>query len=111
MGRERPLAGIPYTPERECQEAQDYFDQISIIDQLVADNLDGEHIAAQYRHNSRVKGRPEFRVGDLVWVMKQKPIGGSKRRLIGSDPPPFSHEQARIALPFHQRRVKPGQST
>ncbi len=24
MGRERPLAGIPYTPERECQEAQDY---------------------------------------------------------------------------------------
>ncbi len=43
-GRERPLAGIPYTPERECIEAQDYFDQISEIDQLVADNLDGEHI-------------------------------------------------------------------
>jgi hypothetical protein len=78
MGRERPLAGIPYTPERECIEAQDYFDQISEIDQLVADNLDGEHIMAQHRHNSRIRGRPEFRVGDLVWVMKQKPIGGLK---------------------------------
>ncbi len=44
MGRERPIAGIPYNPERECIEAQDYFDQISEIDQLVADNLDGEHI-------------------------------------------------------------------
>ncbi len=74
MGREHPLAGIPYTPERECQEAQDYFDQISIIDQLVADNLDGEHNAAQYRQNSRVKDRPEFRVCDLVWVMKKSKL-------------------------------------
>ena len=66
MGRERPLAGIPNTPERECLEAQDYFDQNAEIDQMVADNLDGEHFMAQYRHNSRLKGRPEFRVGDLV---------------------------------------------
>ncbi len=66
MGRERPLAGIPYTPERECIEAQNYFDQISEIDQLVADNLDGKHLMAQHRHNSRIKGRPDFRVGDLV---------------------------------------------
>ncbi len=54
MVRERPLAGIPYTPERKCQEAQDYFDQISNIDQLVGDNLVGEHIMAQHRHNTRV---------------------------------------------------------
>jgi hypothetical protein len=33
---------------------------------------------AQHRHNSRIKGRPEFRVGDLVWAMKQKPTGGLK---------------------------------
>ncbi len=57
MGRKRPLAGIPYTPERECIEAQDFFDQITNIDQLVANNLDGEHIMALHRHNSRIKGR------------------------------------------------------
>ena len=55
MGRERPLAGLPYTPDRECQEAQDYFDQIKDLDKLVADNLDSEHNMAQSRHNARVR--------------------------------------------------------
>ena len=56
----------------ECQEAQDYFDQIEDLDKLIADNLDSEHNMAQSRHNALVRSRPEFKVGDLVWVMKPK---------------------------------------
>jgi hypothetical protein len=37
MGRERPLAGIPYNPTREYIEAQDFFDKNSEIDQSVAE--------------------------------------------------------------------------
>jgi hypothetical protein len=86
MGRERPLAGLPYTPDRECQEAQDYFDQIEELDRLVADNLDSEHNMAQSRHNARIRSRPEFKVGDLVWVMKPKPIGGHKTQTYWTGP-------------------------
>ncbi len=110
MGRYRPLAGIPYTPEREIIEAQDFFDQISEFDQLVADKLDSEHIMAQHRHKSRIKSRLEFRVGDLVWVMKQKPIGGLKHRYIGMDPPPPYLDRAKTALPSYRKKVSPGQS-
>ncbi len=78
MGRDRPLAGIPYTPERNCPEAQDYFDHIKKIDKLVAANLNQGHQKTLDRHNSQIKSRPEFQVGDMVWVMKQKPIGGHK---------------------------------
>ncbi len=78
MGRDRPLAGIPYTPERNFPEAQDYFDHIEKIDKLVAENLNQGHQQTKDRHNSQIKSRPEFQVGDMVWVMKPKPIGGQK---------------------------------
>jgi hypothetical protein len=28
MGRDRPLAGLPYTPERECLDAHEYFNHL-----------------------------------------------------------------------------------
>ncbi len=40
---------------------------------MVADNVDGEYIMAQHRHNSRFKGRPDLPVGDLVWLTNQRP--------------------------------------
>ncbi len=78
MGRDRPLAGIPYTPERNCPKAQDYFDHIEKIDKLVAANLNQGHQQTQDPHNSQIKSRPEFQVGDMVWAMNPKPIGGHK---------------------------------
>ncbi len=78
MGRDRPLAGIPYTPERNCPVAQDYFNHIKKIDKLVAENLNQVHQQTQDWHNSQHKSRPEFQVGDMLWVMKLKPIGGHK---------------------------------
>ena len=78
LGRERPLTGLPYSPERESQEAQDYFDHIEAVDQLVAVHLNKRHQKTQERHDAKIRARPEFQVGDLVWIMKPKPIGGHK---------------------------------
>jgi hypothetical protein len=33
---------------------------------------------AQRRHNAGIKKRPAFYVGDRVWIMKPKPVGGHK---------------------------------
>ncbi len=78
LGRERPLTGLPYSPERESQEAQDYLDHIEAVDQLVAEHLKKRHQKTQERHDAKIKARPEFQVGDLVWIMKPKPIRGHK---------------------------------
>ena len=43
LGRERPLTGLPYSPEWESQEAQDYFDHIESVDQLVAAHFNKRH--------------------------------------------------------------------
>ncbi len=51
MGRDRPLARIPYIPERDCPEDQDYFDHMEKIDKLMAANLNQGHQQTQYRHN------------------------------------------------------------
>jgi hypothetical protein len=78
MGRDRPLAGLPYTPERECLDAHDYFNHLEELDSVVADQLDGDHLMAQRRHNAGIKKRPAFYVGDQVWIMKPKLVGGHK---------------------------------
>ncbi len=36
FGRDRSLAGIPYTPPRECEDAQNFFLHMKRIDKVVA---------------------------------------------------------------------------
>jgi hypothetical protein len=55
MGRDRPLAGLLYTPEWECLDAHDYFNHLEELDSVVADQLDGDHLMAQRRHNAESK--------------------------------------------------------
>jgi hypothetical protein len=78
MGRKRPLAGLPYTPEQDCLEAHDYFNHLEELDSMVADQLDGNHLVVQRRHNAGIKKQPAFYVGDRVFIMKPKPVGGHK---------------------------------
>ncbi len=44
MGRDRHLAGLLYKPERECLDAQEYFNHLEKLDSMVADHLDGDHL-------------------------------------------------------------------
>ncbi len=78
MSRDRPLPVILYSPERNCLEALNYFDHIEKIDKLVAANLNLGHQQTQDRHNSQIKSRTNFQVGDMVWLMNPKPAGGHK---------------------------------
>jgi len=76
FGRDRPLAGLPYTPERECLEAKVFFDHIEHVDRLDAERLNQAHAQAQQRHNDKIRLRPAFQVDDLVLVAKPKQVGG-----------------------------------
>ncbi len=60
----------------ECLDAHDYFNHLEELHSMVADKLDGDHLMAQ--HNAGIKKRPAFYVGDRVWIMKPKPVGGYK---------------------------------
>ncbi len=64
MDRERPIAGIPCTPEQECLETHDYFNHLEELDLMVADQLDEDHLMALRRHNGGIKKRSAFYVGD-----------------------------------------------
>ncbi len=46
----------------------------------MAANLNQCHQQTQDRHNSQIKSRPDFHLGDMVWLMKPKPIGCHKTR-------------------------------
>ena len=78
FGRERNLAGLPFTPERLCPEAQAHFDHLEEMDKAIARHMNDKHKLEQDRHNSKVKDRMSFRVGDQVWLQKPRQVGGPK---------------------------------
>jgi hypothetical protein len=43
FGRDRPMAGIPYTPPKECESAQQFFSKMAHIDRAVAKLLNDIH--------------------------------------------------------------------
>ena len=43
FGRERTVQGIPYTPERECEDAEQFFSRMEQIDHLVSRALEKAH--------------------------------------------------------------------
>jgi len=51
FGRERPLAGIPYSPPRECEDACQFFKRMEEIDRQVAEVLNEVHAAQARRVN------------------------------------------------------------
>jgi hypothetical protein len=75
FGRERPLAGVPYTPPRECEDAQQFFKRMSAIDRLVADNLNRLHEAQARRINQGRKEMEPLQVGDLIWYKRPENSG------------------------------------
>jgi transposase InsO family protein len=59
FGRDRPLAGIPYSPERECEDALEFFRRMERIDRMVSSHLGALHAQAVAAHNQgREKGLP-----------------------------------------------------
>ena len=74
FGRERAVAGLPYTPPKMCEGAQSFFDRMDMIDREVARVLNTTHFKKQEWFN---KGRSEgkvYAVGDKVWVLRPREV-------------------------------------
>ena len=75
FGRDRPLAGTPYTPPRECEDAQQFFKRMSDIDRHVAETLNGLHVMQAERINQNRKDMPPLKVGDKIWYRRPENSG------------------------------------
>ena len=75
FGRERPLAGRPYTPPRECEDAQQFFKRMAEIDRKVADTLNRTHEQQAQRVNRDRKEMEPLKVGDVIWYKRPENSG------------------------------------
>ena len=76
--RARALAAIPYGIVMEAQEPLEYFEHMDFLDKNIAEKLNAEHKKIADSINAHRRTKKPFAVGDWVWHLKPKPIGGMK---------------------------------
>ena len=86
FGRERSLAGLPWSPVRWCSEAESFFDAMRDIDEKVAKLLNEEHAKVARRVNANRGPGPVYHIGDWVWYLRPKSVGGTKLRTYWQGP-------------------------
>ena len=68
--RPRPLANLPYSPPKECEDAIQFFIRMREIDIRVADVLNELHENTMLRRSAK-KGKPKpFAPGDKCWYRR-----------------------------------------
>jgi hypothetical protein len=77
FGRNRPMAGIPYQPPRECEEANVFFSRMHNIDLKVAKTLNALHAKQTEVANRRRYTMEPLKPGDKVWY-RRPPNSGNK---------------------------------
>ena len=78
FGRERPMAGLPHTPQRLCVDAVAFHERMVALDAKIAKDLNDLHQRNARAYNSTIPDRPRFQPGDRVWVLRPKHVGGHK---------------------------------
>ena len=78
FGRQRAHAGLPWSLPRECPDAVEFLDHMREIDFHVALLLNMEHEKVARRVNRGRDAGPKFTVGDWVWQMRPREVGGMK---------------------------------
>jgi hypothetical protein len=78
FGRDRNVTGIPFRTENECEDARDFVNRMEEMDKKVSQILAERHRKAQESMNKKRKTRPAFLVGDQVWYLRPKGVGGNK---------------------------------
>ena len=106
FGRERAMAGLPWSPARECPEAREFFDRMQLIDQSVANALNEAHEALAEKVNSHRRERPPYEVGEWVWYLRPKSVGGAKLQSWWQGP---FKVQARVGHSSYRLRTPQGQ--
>jgi hypothetical protein len=75
FGRERPLAGCPYSPPKECEDAIVFFQHMREIDEKVATELNRKHRVEESRVNATRKELHPLIVGTKVWYRRPENSG------------------------------------
>ena len=75
FGRHRPLAGVPYAPPVESEDANKFFERQREVDRMVAEHLNRVHEKqAAATNKGRVSGEL-FLVGEKVWYLRPENSG------------------------------------
>ena len=77
FGRPRNLAALPWTPGKS-EGAHEFFDRMEELDAKIALEREVAHEVIEKRFNERVRGRPPHMVGDYVYYLKPRSVGGVK---------------------------------
>ena len=70
FGRERAVQGIPFLPQRQCEDAVLFIDRMNRMQTDIAQAIMAHHKSQAQARNSHRVDREEYQVGDLVWVLK-----------------------------------------
>ena len=70
FGRDRTTPGVPYTPERECESAVEFFQRMEWVDGIISTRMNEVHKHEMEILNKKRKVRDPFQEGDKVWVRK-----------------------------------------
>lgn len=81
FGRERALGGLPWPEERECREAQEFFDHQQEMDRYIAEKINRHHEKLAAKLNAKRLKRPPYEVGAWVWLRRPKMVGGVKLQI------------------------------
>ena len=104
-GRLRPLGNLPYLPEKECEDAKDFFTRMARLDQKVAKHLNELHKKQTDRYNANKKLGKPFEEGDRVWYRRPENTGGPvDSRWLGP-----ALVLQRVGLSSYKIRTKEGQ--
>jgi hypothetical protein len=76
FGRERPLANVPYIPERECEDAADFFDRMRERDEKVAQTINERHKKEMEKTSKARRVQQPLAPGDKVWYRRPENTGG-----------------------------------
>ena len=75
---DRSLAALPFEGPKEGREADEFFRHMAEIDVRAAEIFQQEHKKRIDTANAYKVHRPPYKVGDWVWRLKPKPVGGVK---------------------------------
>ena len=79
FGRDRMGLGIPYPPEKSCEDAENFFDRIAILDEQISAHMSTLHMKNAITFNEDKTTRPYFSPGDQVWLLKPKSLSSQSK--------------------------------
>ena len=75
FGRDRPLGGVPYSPPRFSEDAEDFIQRIKDVEESVARKLNEKHRKQAEQVNKGRKDAPRLKPGDKVWYRRPEGTG------------------------------------